>query len=767
MALRLLVPHQQRDTVIKSNFDVAGLCQRLSFKYAACKAVGKDFDFANANPEKTAIKSLSFLNTVTKSHYYYKEPSLFSNQLQDVIDANKAKNSYRKLLGTIITGKQFLKGLFGKERQERYETEKQVIERNIVTAQWSQKFTSSDGTKHRCIGGFQTELRPLSEISTLPLHKEEGIMLEIELSNNSAHTIGIYGGKNPTFYDPNEGEFSFDTARDLQSFIERKYPETIKFATTSISGKQDLKRQKLELRQLLKNTSLGDSKRSNTEIELAKVERHLASIDERKKLSSDRYDSQSPDTFKRMPNQSGSDNQTAKNRAQALLQEFLPDARSVGDLSKESLENIKEGSLTLWGASGAYTFKLESSQYIDANLGTFEFKTQDHAKELKEFIAINHPWAERFTVASDAEVSRLDDEAHTLANELKKSSSQHKQIQRELGKLHFKLGPIFPTGQFWSYEKSFRIDTPDQKNTKAGSDSGYASMDEDSIITSSTQSKISLLTSNSTSHNNQHLLGEAQPFSRIADLSLKAGDDFVLTVWGKSGAQQIRLNSEDGNKPVITFSNKEQLILKSNDALKTYFATTLNNMHSFTLIPTERHRQNLRQENILKQRLNTTSTIERDEILKQLKKVAKELYPYKQKTTISSIEREQEARRKADPQLHDMMESMVKHDCGFRYDVFELGKPGRAQNGFIGKLFFVFDQGTEREKAIFRIEGKNSFHLVPMTLQQTGGKSFDHDKLYRVQIPQPGLSQAVVTEVALDSLSPHASSLNKGKGLKK
>ena len=61
MALRLIKPHNQKDITAKLDFSIPGLCARLAFKYAACQAVGKSYDFANVNPQKTADKQRQYI----------------------------------------------------------------------------------------------------------------------------------------------------------------------------------------------------------------------------------------------------------------------------------------------------------------------------------------------------------------------------------------------------------------------------------------------------------------------------------------------------------------------------------------------------------------------------------------------------------------------------------------------------------------------------------------------------------------------------------
>jgi len=420
MTLRFLRPSDQRETYSKLDFDIQGLCFRLSFKYAACKAVGKDFDFSNANPEKTAKKQLEYVST---------DKGYFKERIK-VLSANISESgkSFGRNLVSIMSRETPLRNLFNKKIFiPRYGRKKEHLRANIGVSEWSKDFTSSEGTKHSCNPGKFTSHRSLSELSQISVNKEESLILSL-WGKKYGHAIAIYGGKTPTLYDPNKGEFSFDHVSELQTYLKENYPKVDSFSTLSLSGKQDLQRQQLELQNELSKMQGSDNRRKEVMKELARVQNVLSSIDQRRNLDENAAkNSTSPSIYPQIINQPDS----SKSPSNDMLSNALP----IREISTEFFkEKAGKFNVNIWGATGVYPIRvdLNNPKYIDPIFGAHFFKSENYAQELKDFVTQHHPWAQKITVFSNDQMTELEKRREKLLSDLSKGSPQHLKILREL-----------------------------------------------------------------------------------------------------------------------------------------------------------------------------------------------------------------------------------------------------------------------------------------------------------------------------------------------
>lgn len=191
--MKVSIPFTQRDAIntyektSKTALPTRGLCFRVAFKWAACHAVGGEFKYLNINAGKTAVKHLSYRKASLELE---NDPSFdFSN------DTN-AKS---------------------------YVVQDQV-QANTHLAAWGKLFKDGNKKEFSVTPGQQFEGDLGTYLAQNPIANVQSVVYGFygrthDKKGPRGHAVALSGGGIPLFFDPNYGEYTFDSGEDVAGSI--------------------------------------------------------------------------------------------------------------------------------------------------------------------------------------------------------------------------------------------------------------------------------------------------------------------------------------------------------------------------------------------------------------------------------------------------------------------------------------------------------------------------------------------------------------------
>lgn len=191
--MKLAIPFTQAaavatyEGVTGATLPTRGLCFRVVFKWAACQAVGGKFKYMNLNARKTAEKHLAYRQTSLKVE---NDPSY-----DFTVDAN-AKD---------------------------YVTNDQV-QANTYLAAWGKNFKDASKTEFSVTPGAASEGDLGSYLAKNSIASVQSIVYGFygrapDKKSPRGHAVALLGGNSPLFFDPNFGEYTFDSGEDVAGSV--------------------------------------------------------------------------------------------------------------------------------------------------------------------------------------------------------------------------------------------------------------------------------------------------------------------------------------------------------------------------------------------------------------------------------------------------------------------------------------------------------------------------------------------------------------------